>query len=160
MLKNVALTNGRIEGVHVPLIKIKTSSWEALHFEEEHFAFDKLFNDDLAVTTCQVWVIWSFGYFTFYSIYLAIVLLFQTYQECDYEYENIFLSSAIAIFGLIGAINLVDVAGRSTTQGLFYYTTAAFLILYALLYSDGTSVAYIVCLFLGRTAIAGSFAVM
>jgi hypothetical protein len=103
----------------------------------------------------------AFGYFAYYCLFLILVLDFQIAGECDYQYGYIFLANALEAVGVIVALNIVDTAGRSYTQGSFYLCLAAVLLVYGALYQySEQSQTALAMLFIGKIFAAGAMCVL
>jgi len=123
-------------------------------------SLEDLFTLKYRIITSLIWGSWLFGYFTFYSIFLVLILNFEDENSCSYQYEYIFLAQAVEILGVLLAFYLIDVIGRSWTISSLYSYTALGALAFSLLKDSGLETGATVMLILDKISVAGAIATM
>jgi len=126
----------------------------------EEGSLDDLFSLKYRFVTSLVWSSWLFGYFTFYSIFLVLILNFEDENSCSYEYEYIFLAQSVEIIGVLFAFYLIDVIGRSLTLSALFGYTCFGALSFALLNDAGYETGATVMLISNKISVAGAIATL
>lgn len=123
-------------------------------------SLDDLFSLKYRFVTSLIWASWLFGYFTFFSIFLVLILNFEDENSCSYEYEYIFLAQSVEIIGVLFAFYLIDVIGRSLTLSTFFGYTSVGALSFALLHDAGYDTGATVMLISTKISLGGAIATL
>jgi MFS family permease len=97
-------------------------------------SYGEFFKREMLPITIPLWSVWCCFGFMYYGIVLLISRLFQKETDddgytCDFDYEEIFISAASELGGVILSAFLIDKLGRVKIQMGFYSAVAVTVLL-------------------------------
>lgn len=100
---------------------------------EEEVSYGEFFRRDMLPITVPLWSLWCCFGFMYYGIVLLISRLFEKENDddgynCDFDYQEIFISAASELGGVIICALLIERTGRVKIQIGFYVSVAIFVL--------------------------------